>query len=374
MRTHLGRVQFVNNRRRSAINFEMNFVLSIIFVFSFFCLWQVSASEKIISSSNSRFCFTDPSMKSVRLVCENETQLEPICQSLNFQQQMWNEMMMKYEVIKLNTGGCTSETSQMDFCEIFENLRVLDISGYGMLIQSVNCKFFLEVFNASRNQIVKIPDGFFDQSPNLVEIVLAHNSIEELKDVTFYGLRRLKKVDLSFNSIAAIDENLFASNKQLEEVHIQHNRIKSFNCRNWPNTIKVLDASYNDVYSAEAVCLMKLKELMEQNAFIDIGYMTPDVTPKSSVLGSNGNQIPSENVDEFSNDFANEKNHRTQIDKLQEQIETVQENIRRLNFNNVVTIIAVSFVAILSVILMFATHFMTKKNPKIKGLEYHAVK
>lgn len=66
MRTHLGRIQFVNNRQRGAINFEMNFVLSIIFVFSFFCLWQVSASEKILPSSNSTFCFTDTSMKSVR--------------------------------------------------------------------------------------------------------------------------------------------------------------------------------------------------------------------------------------------------------------------------------------------------------------------
>lgn len=309
-------------------------------------------------------------MKSVRLVCENETQQKPSCRSPNFQ--LNSTELKKSEVIKLNTGGCTSETFQMDFCEIFENLRVLDISGYGMLNQSLNCPF-LEVFNASRNKIVNIPDGFFDQSSNLVEIVLAHNSIEELKDVTFYGLRRLKKVDLSFNSMAAIDENLFASNKQLEEIYIQHNRIESFYCRNWPNKIKVLDGSYNDLHSIELMCITKLEELMEQNAFVDIGYT--HVTPKSSVLSSNGNQIPSENVDEFSNDFANEKNNRTQIDKLQEQIETIQENIRRLNFNNVVTIITVSFVAILSVTLMFATYFMTKKKqPKIKRQEYHGVK
>lgn len=314
-------------------------------------------------------------MKSVRLVCENKTQRKPSCQSPNFQ--LNSTKLKKSEVIKLNTGGCTSETLQMDFCEIFENLRVLDISGYGMLNQSLNCEF-LEVFNASRNEIVKIPDGFFDQSPNLVEIVLAHNSIEKLVDVTFYGLRRLKKVDLSFNSIAEIDENLFASNKQLEEIYIQHNRIESFQCSNWPNKIKFVDGSFNNLHSIELMCVYKLKELMEQNAFVDIGHMTPEATPKSSVSGSNGNQISSENVDESLYDFANEKTNLTQsydlqlqFYKLQEQIETVQENIRRLNFNNVVTIITVSFVAILLVILMFATYFMTKK---IKRLEYHAMK
>lgn len=272
-------------------------------------------------------------MKSVLSVCENVTQQKrkPSCRSQKFQ--LNSTELKKSEVINFNTGGCTRESFQMDFCEIFENLRVLDISGYGMLNQSLNCPF-LEVFNASRNGIIKIPDGFFDQSPNLVEIVLAHNSIEELKDVTFYGLRRLKKVDLSFNSMAKIDENLFASNRELEELYIQHNNITSFQCRNWPNKVKFLDGSFNDLHSIELYCIYYLERIMKQNAFVDIGYMTPNVTPnvtpKSSVLNSNGNQIPSKNGDLIANEFADEIYNRTQIEKLQEEIKSLQENIRRV--------------------------------------------
>lgn len=129
-----------------------------------------------------------------------------------------------YEVSQLISAECSPQIIPIDFCKIFENLRLLNVSSHGIPDQPLNCEH-LEVFDASKNRISKIPDGFFHRTPLSKEINLSENDIMDVEPGTFSKLPQLMKLDLSSNKLEAIDEQFFNGMAELEELRLDSNKL-----------------------------------------------------------------------------------------------------------------------------------------------------
>lgn len=199
-------------------------------------------------------CFTDATNQTVRLICDEVSVGNDDCFSPVFH----------LDVIEFNTSQvtqfisaeCSPQTIPIDVCKIFKNLRLLNVSSHGIPDHPLNCEH-LEVFDASKNRISKIPDGFFYRTPLLKEINLSENKIVYVEPGTFSKLPQLLKLDLSSNQIEAIDEQFFNGMAKLEELRL------------------------------------------DSNELTDLTSITPSKLPKLTVLSIGNNQISCKKFDEF---------------------------------------------------------------------------
>lgn len=254
-------------------------------VFSFGVLLQLF----FVCRSNSSLppptaCFTDAKYQSLQLFCEHESWAK--CYSELFE--LDSPKINTSQVINLTSASCTFQTIELNFCQRFQNLRVLDISSYQIddlkKLQPFNCKH-LEVFNASKNALTKIPAGIFDQTPQLREVNLSGNKIETIDLTAFWSLKKLQVLDLSNNLIDEIPEQLFANDTQLQTLSLQNNRIKKFESKNLAN-LQVLR--------------------IDTNYLLDLENVTQLNFPQLSTLSIAENRIPCQSVSEFFKRWPNE--------------------------------------------------------------------
>lgn len=316
------------------------------------------------SVSEASFCFTESSNRSVDLICENNSLPALNCRSSIFQLPPTNGFN-RSQVTNVNIR-CTAKSVKVNFCNKFKRLRVLEISSIARIRRPTNCQY-LEVLNVSNNKIPEIFDGFFNQAPNLMEIILVRNLIETIKSDTFSKLHRLKTVDLSFNSISAIDENLFVSNGQLEELRLQFNRIKTFQCKNLPN-LKMLDISFNYLHEVGLDGAVKLEKLnFEGNFLTDLWNVTEDNFPKLEVLGMKKNRISCQNVNELLSNWE----YQLQINDPCNQANVGECRCQYFNntANIVLNISTILFVVVLFVILIVYAVVITRRRLKDRALK-----
>lgn len=163
----------------------------------------------------------------------------------------------------------------------FWNIRILDYSHTNSPTLHTNLKFrYLEVFNASHNElgflspshfegqfslreidfsynyISVIHEGTFHQNAHLSVIYLSHNSLQIVDRNTFATLTELKILDLSFNRIVNIDENAFQNNNKLEMLKLHMNLLTRFDCHLFSpmRNLTSLDVSMENINELDVSC------------------------------------------------------------------------------------------------------------------------
>eukprot|EP00475_Leptophrys_vorax_P038041 TRINITY_DN6633_c0_g1_i4.p1 TRINITY_DN6633_c0_g1~~TRINITY_DN6633_c0_g1_i4.p1 ORF type:complete len:129 (-),score=14.53 TRINITY_DN6633_c0_g1_i4:173-559(-) len=90
-----------------------------------------------------------------------------------------------------------------------------DISGF---IQLKDVDKALTIVDLSANQLVNIPEPFFQGLLNLQTINLRANQLSSLPEGIFQGLTSLQEINLSYNQLAAVSEQLFQGLSQLQSL------------------------------------------------------------------------------------------------------------------------------------------------------------
>lgn len=110
------------------------------------------------------------------------------------------------------------------------------------------------------NFLKTIRDNSFMQYSNLSRLNLSSNAITSLSTNAFKGLDNLKIMDLSENKITTISEKLFLPTIALEELILSHNYISRLDDLT-SSSIKILDASYCEIYGVSEFSLGNLPKL-----------------------------------------------------------------------------------------------------------------
>lgn len=181
---------------------------------------------------------------------------------------------------KISEGSC-DKINQI--YRIFGNIRVLDLSYSGMPEQLVHqdLKFnYLEIFNASHNDlmfltktifqhqpnlklidlsynsIVEIDNTTFEQNKKLSEINLSHNALSSLNNVIFSHLHELKIIDLSFNQIEFIDVDAFWNNRKLITLRLFNNPLSRFDCNSFLplKNLRFIEANLDNINELDLSC------------------------------------------------------------------------------------------------------------------------
>lgn len=163
----------------------------------------------------------------------------------------------------------------------FWNIRHLDYSLATTSTLYSNLRFrYLEIFDASHNELSAltpaifegqlnlreinfsfnfisiIETGTFDSNRELATINLAHNALATVDRGTFASLAKLKSLDLSFNQIVDIHRHAFADNVELEVLQLQMNPLKRFDCHFLANLemLRSFDVSLNGAVEMDLSC------------------------------------------------------------------------------------------------------------------------
>lgn len=156
----------------------------------------------------------------------------------------------------LNVSSCRGSSLNAKFFNPFSNLRVFNVSFYGVeyLTAEVLKMKYLENLYASHNKMREIQSSIFTNTPNLSEIdfsfnqinklkancfvmvpnmtkiLLSNNIISSIESGTFSHLGELSVLNLANNSIQSIEQNLFQSNTKLKELRLENNPIHPMDC------------------------------------------------------------------------------------------------------------------------------------------------
>lgn len=243
---------------------------------SLLILFILSQQVSIIHSSFNVFPYCDyiDGGETVRIKCFNEHYAgysQCLSDVTNTESSEYHRSQVKRLQIMFGSACENLDSSPLD--GFFWNIRHLDYSRTNTLTLYSNLRFrFLEVFDASHNELAALtPDIFagqlnlreidfsfnfisliepetFDQNHELSQINLAHNSLATVDRDTFSSLTKLKRLDLSFNQIVEIDRNAFEMNVELEELKLQMNPLKRFDCHFFTNleNLRAFDVSLNN--------------------------------------------------------------------------------------------------------------------------------
>lgn len=219
--------------------------------------------------------FVNSKTDSIQLYCSTRDFYHPIKhwdEGCHSDVLFYNNRENRSKVLSLKTEQCDLSTSYYYFefgrawlSFEFPNLHSLDISFSGVKElkpevtdewQTYSYYKFPQLikFNASNNEITKLPSDFFRHTSNISDIDFSSNKfialhrsdfvgasqllsmnfsnnlIRMLYDRPFGDLVELKILDLSHNRIEIINDNEFAGNSKLENIRLNDNPIQFFAC------------------------------------------------------------------------------------------------------------------------------------------------
>lgn len=198
--------------------------------------------------------FIDNSTISVMLICESFKGSYPkdnCWHNIIVSKIVWQVKMLKYS----DCGHTMTNIKFHGSYSMFSELRILDISyarfqDIDMATESVLNT--LQVFNASDNQLIQIPNEIFNFLPNLIRVDFSHNQILNIYSNNFIGevhlshiylsnnmilnlepdsfsmCQNMKHLDLSNNLIETIDDFFFLNNSELNVLNLENNPMKKF--------------------------------------------------------------------------------------------------------------------------------------------------
>ena len=132
------------------------------------------------------------------------------------------------------------------------------------------------------NEIKYIPKGWLQRSPNVQEIYMEGNRIEEIELGAFAGLRNLEILDLSKNNITDLSIVLY-SLPNLQYIFLNNNKITSINRFHFPPSTKVLFLQFNKIVAIGIDAFSELGQLqvvhLDNNRLAQISKAEIRVSP-----------------------------------------------------------------------------------------------
>lgn len=97
----------------------------------------------------------------------------------------------------------------------------------------------------NQSTIPFLTDNICSKFPELIDIVVRHVGIEELKDKAFKRCKDLKTIDLRGNNIQVVPEKLLNGLKELKSIWLDNNMIKTFPDNMLIGLPRLLDVSFD---------------------------------------------------------------------------------------------------------------------------------
>lgn len=157
---------------------------------------------------------------------------------------------------------CTNQCSQLDgpihknislqVPEAFHHqssLQSIDLSSnvIGVLKrESLQALPNLITFKIAKNELSRIGDGAFLESPNLHNLDLSGNRLDQLKQDTFKDLRNLTALNLAENQLQDIN-GLLQNQASLKWLNMSSNRLAWFDYAFVPPSVEILDIRRNQI-------------------------------------------------------------------------------------------------------------------------------
>ncbi|KAJ8918975.1 hypothetical protein NQ315_016879 [Exocentrus adspersus] len=107
----------------------------------------------------------------------------------------------------------------------------------------------LEILDVSDNQLEDLPKDTFSLLPNLKNLNISKNHLNNVSSMLLYKLTDLQVIDLSYSSIKNIPVEFFSKSNALQEIYISHNSLTEITegtFSNMPN-ITTIDLSFNNI-------------------------------------------------------------------------------------------------------------------------------
>lgn len=169
------------------------------------------------------WCFiSDRNVAKLEIYCSNEEIFPENC-SFPTEQVLVNA----FDATELQFHECEFDvvTSNLNRSK---SLQTLDISysGHESLDSFPLEHKHLTKLNASYNDLSEIPNGYFNETPEISGIDLSFNSFKRIGSMYFAGAIKLTKIHLSNNQITKIDERSFVNLDRLKFVDLRNNWIQ----------------------------------------------------------------------------------------------------------------------------------------------------
>lgn len=198
-----------------------------------------------------------------------------------------NDRQYRYRVNQITTGNCMGAKLNDQFLSQFQQIRVLNVSFYGMQQFQITYKASvrnLKTLNATHNNLQQIKTIDLrplhelivaDFSFNEIQIIepipchklntlnLSHNNVSSIESEALWYLSQIKVLDLSENHIETIPSDLFERNKDLEILCLQNNLLKHFQVMGNLTKIRWLNVASNRLLYALKL-LPQLGESLER--------------------------------------------------------------------------------------------------------------
>lgn len=128
----------------------------------------------------------------------------------------------------LNLGNCAMQYINQNTFENSTNLLILILNTNRISTlenSTFNGAVKLRALDLSTNFIQDIPTGVFSKLTKLKEISLKNNLIKNLDESTFSSLKQLATLNLADNQLGVIRPNLFSQNTEIVEIDLSNNKI-----------------------------------------------------------------------------------------------------------------------------------------------------
>lgn len=147
--------------------------------------------------------------------------------------------------------GCQMSRIKYNVCNVFRKLYTLNIES--IELQYLPQEFFIGAnfltrLLASNNRLVEIVAGQFTFAPNLTEVDLSCNKINDVAGTAFKGTGFLQTLNLSHNHMETLHRNTFNDSTNLKVLDLSFNAIK-----------KVENETFTNLSSLETLSLANNK-------------------------------------------------------------------------------------------------------------------
>lgn len=125
----------------------------------------------------------------------------------------------------------------------------------------------LKKLNISHNSIERLPSNLFDEGNSLIILSVAYNLLKTLPHGIFDSMKNLEILDLSNNHLSHVKETLFRQNTKLKNLNLSRNKLSTLPAQIFHalTSLQYLYLEDNHLYSLNVDTFIHLHELMVLN-------------------------------------------------------------------------------------------------------------